>query len=107
MRIGVGAAVGRGVGRGVGVGVAADVVVTGRLTDIRGTGVGVGVGVGVGRGAVTTVRAREFWVLAAKTRPEQTMEIKARTSAGIKPNLCLLNPIQFAIESPNDSVQVQ
>jgi len=41
-----------------------------------------------------TVRAREFWVLAAKTKPEQTMEIKARTSAGINVNLCLFNPIQ-------------
>ena len=54
-------------------------------------------------GAVTTLRGLEFWVLAANTTPEQTIETPAKTSTSVNAILRLLKPlIQFPIQTPID-----
>lgn len=79
---------GAGVGVGVGVGGAA-----GRLTVVCVVcGSGVGVGVGIERGAIAELRrGRESWLFAARTKPEPTTHVAAKTSAATKVNCGRLN----------------
>jgi hypothetical protein len=50
------------------------------------------------------LRGLEFWVLAATTRPEPTIETPAKTSTDVNTILRLFKPlIQFPIQTPIDT----
>jgi hypothetical protein len=54
-------------------------------------------------GAATTLRGLEFWVLAATTRPEPTIETPAKTSTGVNAILRVFKLlIQIPIQTPID-----